>query len=428
MTASNDNTPFPFEAARSKRRVGIAAVVATAAVAAAGYGAYYGLVLNHFESTDDAYVQGDVVQITPQVSGTVVSIGADDTDFVKAGQSLVRLDEVDADVALQQAEAQLAQTVREVRAFYANDDTLAAQVALRDADVARTQADLAKADDDVKRRESLTRTGAVGKEEFDHATAQLSAARSTLVGAQAAALAARQQLAASKTLTDGTTAEAHPNVQRAAARVREAYIALHRSEIPAPVDGYVAKRGVQVGQKVAPGTPLMAVVPLGGVWVDANFKESQLRGLRIGQPVSLEADVYGRKIKYHGEVAGLGAGTGSAFSLLPAQNATGNWIKIVQRVPVRVVLRPDELAHHPLALGLSMNVTVDVHDASGKVLADAPRARAVASTDVFRDLERDADSRVRQIVASNGPSHAHGANEAGRTAAAAKPATPTHAS
>ncbi len=428
MSASSDATPYNAETARKTRRIGITAVAATVAVAAAAYGAYYGLVLDHYESTDDAYVQGDVVQITPQVAGTVVSIGADDTDFVKAGQTLVKLDEVDADVALEQAEAQLAQTVREVRTLYADDDTLAAQVALRDAEVGRAQADFAKASDDVKRRESLTLTGAVGREEYAHATAQLAAARSALAGAQASALAARQQLAANKTLTDGTTADTHPNVRRAAARVREAYIALHRSELPAPVDGYVAKRGVQVGQKVAPGTPLMAVVPLGGVWVDANFKESQLRGLRIGQPVILSADVYGHAVKYHGEVAGLGAGTGSAFSLLPAQNATGNWIKIVQRVPVRIGLRPEELARHPLEIGLSMDVTVDVRDASGKVLADAPRAHSIASTEVFRDLERDADSRVQQIVVSNSPRRVHDTGEAGRTTAISKSAIATHAS
>ena len=425
MSASNDVTPFPAQSARRKRRLGIAAVAASLTAAAAAYGAYYAIVLAHHESTDDAYVQGDVVQITPQVTGTVVSIDADDTDFVKAGQPLVKLDEVDAEVALEQAEAQLAQTVREVRTLYANDDTLASQVALRDADVARVQSDFEKAADDVKRRESLTATGAIGKEEYDHATAQLAATRSALAAAQAAALGARQQLAANRTLTDGTTAEGHPNVQRAAARVRESYIALHRAVLPAPIDGYVAKRGVQVGQKVAPGMPLMAVVPLGGVWVDANFKESQLRDLRIGQPVSLEADVYGGKVRYHGVVEGLGAGTGSAFSLLPAQNATGNWIKIVQRVPVRIELRPEELSRHPLELGLSMDVTVDVHDVSGKTLADAPRNKAIASTDVFRDLDRDADLRVQAIVANNSVQRA---GAAGRTAVASKPALPVHAS
>jgi membrane fusion protein (multidrug efflux system) len=402
MTASKEDAGFDAAAARIKRHKWLAAVGGTLAAAAAGYGTYFGLVLNHYEATDDAYVQGDLVQITPQVGGTVVAIGADDTDFVKAGQELVKLDEVDAQVALQQAEAQLAQTVREVRALYANNETLAAQVGLRDAEIERARADLAKAEDDVQRRSALTQSGAVGQEEFDHAKAQLSSARSAFAAAQAASLAARQQLVSGRTQTDGTSAEAHPNVQRAAAHLRESYIALHRAVVPAPVDGYVAKRGVQVGQKVAPGTPLMAVVPLSGVWVDANFKENQLRNVRMGQPVSLEADLYGTKVRYHGTVEGLGAGTGSAFSLLPAQNATGNWIKIVQRVPVRVALRPDELAAHPLRVGLSMDVKIDVHDIGGKALADAPRPHPVASTVVFDNLERDADARVHQIIATNG--------------------------
>jgi len=402
MSKTSQATETSITPAGAKRRKWLMAVAATVAVAAGAYGAYYTAVLRHYESTDNAYVQGNLVQITPQVSGTVISIGADDTDFVKSGQELVKLDTADAQVALDQAEAQLAQTVREVRSIYSNNGTLAAQVALREADVEKARSDLAKADDDVQRRAALTSSGAVGKEEFNHATAQLASTRSAVAAAQAALASARQQLATNQTLTDGTSAEAHPNVQRAAARVREAYIALHRTVLPAPVDGYVAKRGVQVGQRVAPGAPLMAVIPLRGVWVDANFKESQLRNLRIGQPVVLAADIYGRKVEYHGKIAGLGAGTGSAFSLLPAQNATGNWIKIVQRVPVRIEMLPDELAAHPLRVGLSMDVTVDVRDVSGNMLADAQRNRPVASTDVFDELQRDADTRVRQIVVSNG--------------------------
>jgi membrane fusion protein (multidrug efflux system) len=363
---------------------------------------------------DNAYVQGNVVQTTPQVSGTVIAIGADDTDFVRAGQDLVTLDAVDAQVALEQAEAQLAQTVREVRTLYANNGTLAAQVKLREADVDKARSDVAKAEDDAQRRAALMRDGAVSKEEFNHTNAQLTSARSALSAAQAALVAARQQLAASRTLTDGTTADTHPSVQRAAARVREAFIALHRTALPAPVDGYVAKRGVQIGQRVAAGTPLMAVVPLHGVWVDANFKEGQLQKLRIGQTTRLQADIYGHKVEYRGKVAGLGAGTGSAFSLLPAQNATGNWIKIVQRVPVRIELQPEELEAHPLRVGLSMDMTVDIRDTGGKTLADTPRIQAVASTTVFNDLLRNADDRVRQIIAGNGT-------------AAAKPSTDGHA-
>jgi membrane fusion protein (multidrug efflux system) len=416
MSTKIEDTGSPVAANLAKRRKWLTALGSAVAAGAVAYGGYFAVAGSHYESTDNAYVQGNIVQITPQVSGTVIAIGADDTDFVKAGQDLVLLDAVDAQVALEQAEAQLAQTVREVRTLYANNGTLAAQVKLREADVDKARSDVAKAEDDAQRRTALLRDGAVSKEEFNHTNAQLASVRSGLAAAQAALVAARQQLASNQALTDGTTAETHPSVLRAAARVREAFIALHRTALPAPVDGYVAKRGVQVGQRVSAGTPLMAVVPLRSVWVDANFKEGQLQKLRIGQAANLQADFYGKKVEYHGKVAGLGAGTGSAFSLLPAQNATGNWIKIVQRVPVRIELRPDELAAHPLRVGLSMDVTVDVRDATGKALADAPRAQAVASTAVFDDLLHNADERVRDIVAGNSTTHATAA-----TAAASAP-------
>ena len=420
MTPSNENTGTPAAQNARRRRRWLAAVGIVVGVATTSYAAYAGLVATRYESTDNAYVQGNLVQITPQVSGTVIAIDADDTDFVREGQDLVKLDTADAQVALDQAEAQLAQTVREVHALYTNNDTLAAQVALREADVARAQSDVAKAEDDAQRRAALLASGAVGREEFNHSSAQLASARSALSASRAALVAAREQLVSNQALTNGTTPEAHPNVQRAAARVREAYIALRRTSLPAPVDGHVARRGVQVGQRVAAGTPLMAVVPLRGVWVDANFKESQLRNLRIGQPVKLEADEYGKRVEYHGKVAGLGAGTGSAFSLLPAQNATGNWIKIVQRVAVRIELQPDELAAHPLRVGLSMDATVDIRDVSGKALSDAPRSEPVASTAVFDDLQRKADDRVRLIIASNGAVPAPHASGAHSVAAAPK--------
>jgi membrane fusion protein (multidrug efflux system) len=288
-----------------------------------------------------------------------------------------------------------------VRSLFVNNDTLKAQIALREADVARAQADVAKAQDDVARRQPLVATGAVGKEEFNHASAQLQAARSALTAAQSAVVAAKEQLAANQAQTENTSVEQHPNVQRAAARVREAYLALKRVSLPAPVDGYVAKRSVQVGQRVQPGQPLMTVVTLDQVWVDANFKEGQLRKLRIGQPATLVADVYGKKVEYHGAVAGLGAGTGSAFALLPAQNATGNWIKIVQRVPVRIALNPEEVQAHPLRVGLSMDAKVDVSNTDGKMLADAPQAHTVARTDVFDRLDQEADGEVRRIIVAN---------------------------
>jgi membrane fusion protein (multidrug efflux system) len=384
-----------------KRKKALTAVAGAVAVAGAAYGLYYALVLSHYESTDNAYVQGNVVQITPQIAGTVLAIGADDTDYVKAGQPLVKLDPADAQVALSQAEAQLASTVREVRTLYVNNEALRSQVALREADVARAKADLARAQEDVNRRAPLVATGAVGKEEFNHAQAQLSAAKSAVQAAESAAQAAKDQLASNQSLTENTNVEQHPNVQRAAANVRQAYLALQRVTLPAPVDGYVAKRSVQVGQRVQPGAPLMTVVALDKVWVDANFKESQLRQIRIGQPATLEADVYGKKVVYHGTVQGLGAGTGAAFSLLPAQNATGNWIKVVQRVPVRIALNEKEVSEHPLRVGLSMDAKVDVSKTDGKTLADAPQQRAVAQTGVFDKMDADADAEVQKVIDAN---------------------------
>ena len=394
----------PTEKVTARRR-GLTVIAATVALAGLAWGGWQGFNGQHSQNTDNAYVAGNVVQITPQVGGTVVAIHVDDTDFVRAGQPLVTLDAADARVALEQAEAQLGQTVREVRTLYANNSTLQAQVRLREADLARAQSDLARAQDDMSRREPLVATGAVGKEEFQHASAQLTAAKSAVAAAQSAVQAAQQQLAASLTQTEGTNVEQHPNVQRAAARVREASLALQRVKLLAPMDGVVAKRGVQVGQRVQAGAPLMALVALNQLWVDANFKESQLQNLRIGQPAELEADVYGRKTVFHGTVAGLGAGTGAAFALLPAQNATGNWIKVVQRVPVRIALDPKEVAEHALRVGLSMEVTVDTKERGGASLAEAPRQEPVAQTAVYASADEGADADVARIIRANLGAH-----------------------
>jgi membrane fusion protein (multidrug efflux system) len=388
----------PRTRARKRALLGVTALVVLAGLA---YGVYYFLFLSHYESTDNAYVQGNVVQITPQVGGTVVAIKADDTDFVKAGQLLVRLDPADAQVALDQAEAQLAQTVREVRTLFVNNGALQAQIASREADLARARSEVARAQEDVARREPLVRTGAVGKEEFSHVTAQLAVARSALAAAESGARAAREQLASNQALTQGIAVEEHPSVLRAAARVKEAYLGLSRTDLLAPVDGYVARRSVQLGQRVQAGAPLMSVVALNQVWVDANFKEGQLRRLRIGQPVTLEADVYGKKVEYHGTVEGLGAGTGSAFALLPAQNATGNWIKVVQRVPVRIALDQQEVAAHPLRVGLSMEARVDVERTDGRMLADGGGRNVAHETSVFDQVDGRADAEVRRIIAAN---------------------------
>lgn len=408
---SDNNTPTPAAANASaapeapagngKRRRALTALAAVVIVAGGGWGLYEWLVASHYEDTDNAYVQGNVIQITPQIGGTVMAINADDTDFVKAGQPLVQLDPADAKVALEQAEAALAQAVRQVRTLYANNGSLAAQITLRQADIVKAQSDIAKAQDDLQRRRALSGNGAVSKEELNHAETALDNAKSQLAAAQAGVVAAREALASNQSLTEGTSVAQHPSVLAAAAKVREAYLATQRVALPAPVDGYVAKRTVQLGQRVAAGTPMMSIVPLNQLWVDANFKEVQLRNIRIDQPVKLRADVYGKKVEYTGKVAGLGVGTGSAFALLPAQNATGNWIKVVQRVPVRIALDPKEVAEHPLRVGLSMEVKVDTADQSGKTLADTQRTTPVAATAVFDAQFKAADDEVAHIIAAN---------------------------
>jgi membrane fusion protein (multidrug efflux system) len=370
-----------------RRRIVLVLLAFACAAGGAVWAAWWHLVGRNFETTDNAYVAGNLVQVTPQVAGTVVSIAADDTDRVKAGQPLVRLDTADAQVALEQAEAQLAQAVREARTLYANNNTLEAGVAVR-------QSELVRAEEDHARRVQLAAKGMISKETLDNA-------RAAVATAQAALEEAREKLASNRTLTDRTTVEAHPNVRRAAARVREAFLALTRAEIAAPVDGYVAKRSVQIGQRVASGAALMAIVPLDQLWVDANFKESQLREMRIGQPVRMLADMYGDRVEFRGRVAGLAAGTGGAFALLPPQNATGNWIKVVQRLPVRILLDRTQLEEHPLRIGLSMRAEVDVRDTGGAQLAAAPRSSAAYSIGAPEANSGEANARVRAIVAAN---------------------------
>ena len=376
------SAPAPGNGKRKRMMTLLAAVIAIAAIA---YGLYYFLVARFHESTDDAYVNGNVVQITPQVVGTVVAVKADDTQTVKAGDPLVLLDPADARIALQQTEASLAQTVRQVRGLFVNDDQYRAQVALR-------QSDLSKAEDDLRRRLAVAQTGAVSQEEISHA-------RDAVKAAQASLDAAQQQLSSNRALTANTTIATHPNVLAAAAKVRDAYLANARNTLPAPVTGYVAKRSVQVGQRVSPGTPLMSVVPLNGVWVDANFKEVQLNHMRIGQPVELTADIYGTSVVYHGKVVGFSAGTGAAFSLLPAQNATGNWIKVVQRLPVRIALDPGELDKHPLRIGLSMQVDVNIKNERGAQLGDI--RNTVYQTDVFAKYGDEANTEIARIIDEN---------------------------
>jgi len=377
----------PVRQRGSVRRPALILTALVVIVVGLGAFAYWLLVGRYYEDTDDAYVGGRVVSITPQTSGTVVAIGADETDTVSAGQMLIRLDPADAHIDLLQREAQLAQAVRETRALYSNDDVLQANVALREAELERAR-------DDLQRRNSVRESGAVSDEEIRHAELSVATAKAALASA-------REQLLSNRSFTAGTNVAGHPNVLAAAARVREAYLAVRRGEILAPVNGQIARRNVQVGQRVAPGTALLALVPMDNLWVDANFKEVQLENMRIGQPVKVIADVYGSHAEYHGRVIGMGAGTGSAFALLPAQNATGNWIKVVQRVPVRIALDPKELHEHPLRVGLSIRATVDVHDRSGAMISAHNDASPDNHTDIYDTGDKEADTLVARIIASN---------------------------
>ena len=388
-TAENTQTPDNAQDTRNSRKRKVMLVVLAIVVILAGIGVwgYHELYGRWNESTDDAYVNGNVVEITPWVTGTVVSIGADDGDLVHEGQVLINFDPNDAEVGLQSAQANLARTVRQVRGLYSNVDGMKAQVNAQ-------QAEVQKAQDNFNRRKNLAAGGAISQEELSHA-------RDDLTSAQNALANAKQQLKTTSALVDDTVVSSHPDVMSAAAQLRQAYLNNSRSTLIAPVTGYVAKRSVQLGQRVQPGTALMAVIPLDQLWIDANFKETQLRDMRIGQPVDIEADLYGSDVKFSGTIDSLGAGTGSAFALLPAQNATGNWIKIVQRVPVRIHINAEELAKHPLRVGLSTQVDVNLRDQSGPVLAQQPPQKASFSTNVYDRQLAEADAMITQLIHDN---------------------------
>jgi membrane fusion protein (multidrug efflux system) len=362
-----------------KRRLFIIVVLLVFIAGGAAYGAWWALRGRFIETTDDAYVGGNLVQITPQIAGTVTGIGADETEFVKVGQPLVEMDKADGRVALDQAEAQLGVTVRQITNLQSTSDERESAVSMRRAELERAHADVARARDDLERREKTAASGAVSKEETEHARAALAAAQAAEGAAKAEVEAAQRALVSEQALTRGVNVDTHPQVLSAAARVREAYLNYARTTLIAPVSGVVAKRSVQLGQRVAPGAPLMTVVPLDSLWVDANFKEVQLGNLRVGQPVKLRSDLYGGDVEFHGKIIGFAAGTGSSFALLPPQNATGNWIKVVQRVPVRIALDPAELAKYPLQLGLSMEVEADTHDRGGQRLPQVTRPAPAAA-------------------------------------------------
>ena len=387
MSANPGQEAAPNEK-RTRLLLGVAAIFVMAGVA---WAAYWFLDLSLRERTDDAYVSGNRVVISAQVSGTVIAVLADDTQLVKSGQVLVKLDPIDAETNLNRTSSALAQTVRQVRQLKLTAGQYDAVVASRKLDLARAQEDLAK-------REPLLALHAIAAEEVRHA-------RESVQMAQAALLQAVNQADSSHALVDGTKVEDNPAVLEAKAAFRDAWVATQRNSVVAPVTGYVAERSVQLGQHVQAGQALMTVVPLNALWVDANFKEGQLRHLRIGQPAQVRSDLYGSEHIFHGRVQGMSAGTGAAFSLLPAQNASGNWIKVVQRVPVRIQIDDGDLAKAPLRIGLSATVTVDTTSRNGPVLAMEAEDKPVGNTQVYaQDLERanaEADAVIRRNLGAN---------------------------
>ena len=388
MSENTNQTPAPAAKNGNGRRKRLLLQLGAAfIVAGLAYSIYWWLVGQYHESTDDAYVAGNMVSISPQIAATVTSIEADETDLVRQGQPLIRLDDTDTAIALDAAKANLADTVRQVRQLFERLPQLRASVTLREADVTRAR-------EDLTRRQALIAEHAVSNEELQHA-------RTAYDTAQAALSAAQHELAATAALVRGTDVEHHPLVLAAEARLREAYVEWQRHVVLSPVSGYVAQRSVQLGSRVTPGMPLMTVVPLDQLWVEANFKEDQFSDIRLGQPVTLTADLYGGSVEFHGKVLGVGAGTGAAFALLPPQNASGNWIKIVQRVPVRISLDPRELAEKPLRVGLSMKVAIDTHDRAGNILARTPVSGARYQTTIYADRSATADKLITAIVRAN---------------------------
>ncbi|MCT4702858.1 multidrug efflux MFS transporter periplasmic adaptor subunit EmrA [Enterobacteriaceae bacterium H20N1] len=372
---------------KGKRKGALLALTLLFVIIAVAYGIYWFLVLRHYENTDDAYVAGNQVQIMSQVSGSVTKVWADNTDFVKQGDVLVTLDQADAEQAFDKAQTVLASSVRQTRQQMINSKQYQANIELKKTALAQAQSDL-------NRRVPLGSANLIGREELQHA-------RDAVASAQADLDVAIQQYNANQAMILGTSLEDQPSVKQAAADLRNAWMALQRTKIVSPMTGYVSRRAVQVGAQISPTTPLMAIVPASGLWVDANFKETQLAHMRIGQSATVVSDIYGDEVKYTGKVVGLDMGTGSAFSLLPAQNATGNWIKVVQRLPVRIELDAKQLEQHPLRIGLSTLVTVDTSNRDGSVLASQVRTSPAYESNARELNLAPVNQLINQIIQAN---------------------------
>ncbi|MGG4610605.1 multidrug efflux MFS transporter periplasmic adaptor subunit EmrA [Providencia sp. Me31A] len=380
-------TQAPQRNKKRQRRNALVFLMLIFIIIGVGWAVYWYLVLRHYESTDNAYVAGNQVQIQSQVSGSVMTVNVDNTDFVKSGTVLVELDPRDAELALEKAKTELANSVRQTRQHMINSRQLQANIDVKRSELSRLQ-------NDLKRREVLGSTNVIGKEELQHA-------RESVISATAALDVAIEQYNANQAIVLNTDIAQQPAVEQAATQVRNAWLALQRTKIVSPVDGYVSRRSVQIGSQITPSTPLMAIVPSNGMWIDANFKETQLADMRIGQPAKVTTDFYGKKIEFKGTVVGLDMGTGSAFSLLPAQNASGNWIKVVQRLPVRIALDAAQLEEYPLRIGLSTEVTVNTLDKEGKVLSKGMRDAPAYHTAALAVDLTPADKMVTEIINNN---------------------------
>ncbi|AOE41849.1 multidrug efflux MFS transporter periplasmic adaptor subunit EmrA [Pantoea agglomerans] len=380
-------SPQPSANKKKKRKSVLIVLALIFVLIGIAWGVYWFLVLRHFQETDDAYVAGNQVQVMAQVSGSVNKVWFEDTDFVKKGDVLVSLDKTDAEQAFEKAQTALATSVRQTHQLMINGKQYQASITLQQTALAQAQADL-------KRREPLGAANLIGREELQHA-------RDAVATAKAQLDVAIQQYNANQAMILNTSLENQPAVQQSAAELRDAWLALQRTEIRSPMDGFVSRRSVQVGSQISTSTPLLAVVPATNLWVDANFKETQLAGVRIGQPVTVVADIYGDEVVYQGKVAGLDMGTGSAFSLLPAQNATGNWIKVVQRLPVRIELNQEDIARHPLRIGLSTLVKIDTTSKEGSALATSARQQAAYSSNALAIDLAPVNQLITDIVRAN---------------------------
>lgn len=338
--------------------------------------------------TDDSYVEGNKVQLTTQIAGTVTEIYADDTEHVEKDQILIELDDTDYKIAYEQSKASLGETTRQVVAMFERVRELKALMKIK-------EAELIVAEQDYQNRTNLIDIGGVSKENFEHIEGNLRSAKASLNQTFHALLAAEAMVL-------GTTVSDHPLVKEAASRVKKSYVDLMRTKVRAPVSGIIGQRSVQLGELIDPSRAMLSIIPLDEIWVTANFKEVQLSDMRIGQRATVTSDCYGGSVTFHGRVIGVGAGSGNVFSILPPQNATGNWIKIVQRIPVRISLDPEEVQKYPLVLGMSMNVTVDIRDKEGYLLTkEKSISSPIYQTDVYKQQIEGVNKIIQKIIQDN---------------------------